>query len=193
MRTSQRMWTIAAAAITLIATACGPRISVRTQVAPDAGLSSRHTFRILPVPVRRVDAAAAQSDDPMRANSITNRVLVADLIQGFEQRGYVPTTDTPDFEVAYYASVRDKLDINTWNYGYTWRGWPRRYADIREYTEGTVIVDVIDPMTKNLLWRGQGVAAVSNKPDEYVQELDRTVAKILEKFPQAAQPAGAGL
>jgi hypothetical protein len=129
----------------------------------------------------------------MLANSITNRVLVADLIEGFEQRGYVPTTETADFEVAYYASVRDKLDINTWNYGYTWRGWPRRYADIREYTEGTVIVDVVDPMTKNLLWRGQGVAAVSSNPNEYVQELDKTVSKILEKFPQAVAQTAAGL
>jgi hypothetical protein len=27
--------------------------------------------------------------------------------------------------------------------------------------EGTVVIDVINPTTKDLLWRGQGIAAVS--------------------------------
>jgi uncharacterized protein DUF4136 len=187
MRTTQL---IAAA---LVMAACSHPVSVRTEVAPDAALASRHTFRILPVPPRRVDAAAAYSDDPMLANSITNRSLVDDLERGFTERGYTLSTGNADFGVAYYASVRDKLNIDTWNYGYTRRGWPRPYSDVTEYTEGTVIVDVIDPATMNLLWRGQGVAAVSDDPGKYMNELGKTVTAILKEFPQAQVPASAGL
>jgi len=44
---------------------------------------------------------------------------------------------------------------------------------------------VLDPRTKELLWRGQGVARVSDDEPQYEQELWKTVTAILEKFPQA--------
>ena len=55
-----------------------------------------------------------------------------------------------------------------------------------QYTEGTVLVDVFDPKTKDLLWRGQGVAAVSDNQAQYEQELKKTVAAIVDKFPAVA-------
>jgi hypothetical protein len=56
---------------------------------------------------------------------------------------------------------------------------------VNEYTQGSVIVDVIDPQTQELLWRGQGVANVSSDPGKYTQEMNQSVAAILKKFPQA--------
>jgi hypothetical protein len=178
-------------AVALTATACTPSVDVRTQTAPDASIGGRQTFWILAVPARRVDAASAASDDPMLANSITNRALVNDLTRAFEGRGYVVNATNPDFTVAYYASTREKLDLNTWNYGYSWRRWPRQYVDVTQYTEGTVIVDVIDPASKELLWRGQGVSAVSSDPAKYASELNKTVTAVLSKFPQASPSATA--
>jgi hypothetical protein len=175
----------------LTAAACTPSVDVRTQTAPDASIEGRQTFWILPVPARRVDAASAASDDPMLANSITNRALINDLTRAFEGRGYAVNATNPDFTVAYYASTREKLDLNTWNYGYSWRRWPRQYVDVTQYTEGTVIVDVIDPASKELLWRGQGVSAVSSDPAKYASELNKTVTAILSKFPQASPSATA--
>lgn len=122
----------------------------------------------------------------MLANSITNRELVNDLTRAFESRGYVVNATNPDFTVAYYASTREKLNLDTWNYGYYWRRFPRQYATVTEYTEGTVIVDVVDPVTKELLWRGQGVSPVSNDPAKYASELNKTVTAILEMFPAAS-------
>jgi uncharacterized protein YlxP (DUF503 family) len=62
---------------------------------------------------------------------------------------------------------------------------------VTQYTEGTVIVDVIDPKTKDLLWRGQGVAAVSNNEQQYEQELQKTVEAIVDKFPASTKVAQA--
>lgn len=47
----------------------------------------------------------------------------------------------------------------------------------------------IDPKTKELLWRGQGVAAVSDDVQAYQREVEKTVAAILQKFPPAPQSA----
>jgi hypothetical protein len=168
----------------LIASACsGPSVHVTTATAPNAVLAGRHTFRLLDVPQRR--NGISTPDDPMLTNSMTNEVLREDITRAFESRGYAPSGDTPDLAVAYYASARDKLDLQTWDYGYTWRGWPRQYVDVNEYTQGTVIVDVVDPTTKTLLWRGKGVAQVSDSPATYEKELGKTVNAILSKFPSA--------
>lgn len=167
--------------------ACGPRIDVRTVANPDLGIGSRKTFRVLPVPERR-GGPSSSPDDPMLVNSLSNRALRNDLVQAFEDRGYVETETAPDFEVAYYASAREKLDVTSWDYGYAWRPrWWRGWGptDVTEYTEGSVIIDVIDPTTKELLWRGRGVAAVSDNERTYESDLEKTVTAVLNKFPMA--------
>jgi hypothetical protein len=103
----------------------------------------------------------------------------------------------PDFSVAYYASARQKLDVTYWDYGYPW--WPR-WGPLRRpgvamttlYTEGTLIVDVVDPRSNELLWRGQSKSEVSDDQQEYLRQVSKSVKAILERFPRAlprARPA----
>src|SRR5216683_6250539 len=172
--------------------ACAPAVQVRTALSPDASLGGLRTFRVQPTPKPHI-ARAQSTSDPMLVNSISNRALRADLRQGFEKLGYAVNDSTPDFCVAYYASTNQQLDVTTYDYGYSfrprwWRGWGPRYRDVyapmvTQYTQGTVIVDVFDPKTKDLLWRGQGVAAVSDNEAQYEQELKKTVEAIVDKFP----------
>src|SRR6267378_4341801 len=174
--------------------ACASAVQVRTALSPDASLSGLRTFRVQPTPKPSI-ASAQSTGDPMLVNSISNRALRTDLRQGFEKLGYTVNDSTPDFCVAYYASTNQQLDISAYDYGYSfrprwWRGWGPRYRHlyapmVTQYTQGTVIVDVFDPKSKELLWRGQGVAAVSDNQEQYVQELQTTVGAILAKFPAA--------
>ncbi len=189
-----RIQGLAVAALTGLGVACGPGVRVQTIVSPDAGLTNRRTFRILSPPQPRRPGPPSQLD-PMRVNSITNRVLRDALVRGFEKAGYVRADSGPDFEVAYYASTRERLDVTYWNYGYPWRpryrpGWGRYWTTltVTQYTEGTVLVDVIDPATKDLLWRGRGTAVVSEDVERYADDLRTTVAAILDRFPAAAPP-----
>src|SRR5690606_15914200 len=97
--------------------------------------------------------------------------------------GYRMTSVDPDFEVAYYARAIDRLEVTNVNRGY----YSRYYDDIRvyEYTEGTVVIDVVDPSTKELLWRGSGVATVSDNPRKYARQLNEAVSEIVGRFPPA--------
>ena len=194
---------VPAAAVVALA-ACASAVQVRTALSPDASLTGLRTFRVEQTPKPKI-ANAQSNSDPMLVNSISNRALRSDLQQGFEKLGYAVNDSTPDFCVAYYASTDQKLDITTWNYGYPfrprrWAGWgfyqPRFGAAfdpmVTQYTQGTVIVDVFDPKTKDLLWRGQGVANVSDNQQEYTQELQTTVGAILAKFPAAPAKVAQG-
>src|SRR5438105_2999 len=130
------------AAIFLAPTACAS-VDVRTLTSPDANLSALRTFRIMQH-AKAQSPSPSSTNDPMLVNSISNRALRADLIKGFENRGYA-LSDTPDFTVAYYASTKDKLDVTYWDYGYPYypRWWgfgPYEQPTVTEYTQGTVIV-----------------------------------------------------
>jgi hypothetical protein len=70
---------VAYATLALATVGCGRSIEVRTMVAPDAGLSTLHTFRMLPGPARRDGHAATGADDPMINNSIANRAIRAPM------------------------------------------------------------------------------------------------------------------
>lgn len=178
-------WFTALAATTLLAS-CAASTRVHTTVAPDARLERLHTFRVLTPPPRQ-DGRVTPTD-PMLDNTITNRALREDLANAFTSRGYTLDDRDPDFTVAYYASTKDKLDVRMWDYGYRgrWGGWrePAGYA-VQPFTEGTVIVDVVDARTRDLLWRGMGVSRVSDDPDEYVRALRKVAKDIVGKFPTA--------
>jgi hypothetical protein len=179
-----------AAAIALAVSACGPSIRVTTTAAPNVSFAQLHRFRILTPPPRT--AGRPLPDDPMLVNSISNQVLHTSITDAFVSRGYTLDPTAPDFTVAYYASAREKLDVMLWDYGYRgrWGGW---YAggpvEVSTYTEGTVIVDVIDAHTKELLWRGRGQAMTSSDPAEYQQHLRDAVQAIVRKFPMATHLA----
>jgi hypothetical protein len=183
---------------------------VRTTVEPGANLTGLRTFYVLTPPTRSANATPLSANDPMLDNSITNTALRGDLTQAFQSRGYAPTArQGADFVVAYYAGTKEKFDTTYWGptfdpgWRYSYRGrrgwaWPYYGAgyyggpyygggglNVNEYTQGQVIVDVTDPRTSELLWRGQGVEPVSNDPARYANDLQGVVNAVVAKFPQA--------
>jgi hypothetical protein len=170
--------------LTVALAACSP-VRVTTTVAPDANFGGFRTFKVLDVPARR-GAARSIANDPMLDNSITNRALRQHLANAFMARNYTVDQVNPDFTVAYYASRRGELDVREYDYGYPgrWGGWrDRGGVEVRPYIEGTVIVDVVNPKTHELVWRGRGVSDVSDDPETYAQNLNRAIGAIVKKFP----------
>ena len=189
-----RMTPALTAAVVLTLAACASLPQVRTAVSPDGGIGSPHTFSILPAP--RHYGGVEGANDPMLGSSSANRALRNALLEGFARRGYAVADSSPDFAVAYYATTKQKLDIMRWDYGYPWwphwwRGWgprgPVGPMEATEYAPGTVVVDVIDSKTRELLWRGKGLASVSDDERAYELDLQKTITAILARFPRARQ------
>lgn len=180
---------ISIATLAMSLTGCRGGIEVRTMVAPDAGLSSLHTFRMLPGPARRDGRPTTGADDPMISNSIANRAIRERIVKALQERGYTLDERNPDFAVAFYATAREKLDVSVWDYGYPfyprWPRYPRPVPAVTQYTEGSVVIDVIRAGTRELLWRGEGKAELSDGPGENVQQLAKAAAAIVAKFPEA--------
>lgn len=52
-----------------------------------------------------------------------------------------------------------------------------------DYKEGTVIIDMYDAKTKQLIWRSSAEDTLSNKEEKNEKNLEKGVAKMLKKFP----------
>ena len=124
----------------------------------------------------------------------TNTIAMARFHTAIEReldkKGYRKTTERPDFLVAYHTSIDEKTLVHSVpNYGpgpgfyHAGVGYQDVYQT--QYEEGTLIIDIVDPRTKNLLWRGIAKAAVDSldDPEKKTQQTNEAVQKILEKFP----------
>ena len=178
-----------AALILLLGASCASQVQVRTQAAPNARFAGRSTFRILQAPSPM--GVSLGFNDPMLFNSVTNLGIREDIQRAFVDRGYKYSPDSADLDVAYYATAAPTLHIRFFNYGYAWNNLPREYTDVDEYEAGTVIIDVVDPATHELVWRGTSVSRVYQDPDMYLVEIRKAVDGIVKKFPTATPQATA--
>ena len=70
--------------------------------------------------------------------------------------------------------------------GWRWRGFGgmgEATTTEQDYKEGTLVVDLYDAKTKELIWRGSAEDTLSDKEAKNEKNLDKGVAKMFKKFP----------
>jgi hypothetical protein len=53
----------------------------------------------------------------------------------------------------------------------------------QDYKEGTLVVDIYDTNSKQLIWRGSAEDTLSDKAEKNEKSLDKGVAKMFQEFP----------
>ena len=173
--------------LVLAGCATGPKIS--SEVDPEADFGSYRSFGFY---------APLALEKEGYATLTTDRIKAAARAQ-MESRGYVFTADPPDLWVNLNAYLQEKTDVSTiptvdYNYYYSYRArsyfavpyWRDR-TDVRQYTEGTLNVDLVDRAKNRLVWEGIAVGRVSKvKPEERGARIDSAVAEIFARFPHRA-------
>jgi hypothetical protein len=69
--------------------------------------------------------------------------------------------------------------------GWRWHGWGDGMATttVENIPVGTLVVDIYDTSTKQLIWRGLAHDQLSDKPDKDTKKLEKAVSKMFDKFP----------
>lgn len=69
--------------------------------------------------------------------------------------------------------------------GWRWRGWGGSTAitTVERVPVGTVIVDIYDSSSKQLIWRGLAQDTLSDNPEKNTKKLSKAVNKMFKKFP----------
>jgi hypothetical protein len=88
-------------------------------------------------------------------------------------------------------NIEKALDVSSFGYGgyYGWGGWGGDFGgtnvNVVDVPMGTLMVDMVDGATKQMVWRGiaQGTVPASSTPEQSDKRINKAVAKLLKKFP----------
>lgn len=151
-----------------------------------------------------VTGKTATDKKVLKTNTIMHDRIVNTVNLQLELQGFVQQKQDPDFLVNYNITSEKKTDIRTydnyggygpswgWGFGYAHRGMAiSTYSETRvdEYQQGTLIIDIIDPKTNRLIWRGVGSKRLPETSDVDVMDklIHEIVSNILQKFPPLTQ------
>ena len=96
--------------------------------------------------------------------------------------------NNPDVLIAFHVGSKDKIQVTDWGYRYSpyYWGYGGRNIDVYSYTEGQLIIDIVDSSSMQLVWRGSGTKVLGSgqkSPEEAQRAIDEAVMKIMESFP----------
>lgn len=192
MQLSRRFsgWVLGICILLLAGCATGPQIT--SEADPEADFGSYRTFGFY---------APLALEKEGYATPTTDRIKAAARAQ-LESRGYVYTPEQPDLWVNLNAYMQKRTDVTSfptvdYNYYYSYRA--RSYfampfwhdeTHVRQYTEGTLNVDLVDRRKNRLAWEGIAVGRIAKlKPEERAARIDSTVAEIFARYPYRAGSA----
>ena len=131
-----------------------------------------------------------ETKDPLNVDRIkhaVNAVLAA--------RGWTMVDSGADVAVVAMEITRDQQTLNTFydglGGGWGWRrfgggGFGEATTTTDTYKVGTVVVDLFDTKTKQLIWRGSASDTLSDNSDKNIKNLNESVDKMFKHFPPGA-------
>ncbi|SHI09863.1 DUF4136 domain-containing protein [Ferrimonas marina] len=120
-------------------------------------------------------------------NAITNTLQSKGLSQ-------VDAADA-DILVNYLTKIEKKVNVDTfyssfgyhpYYYGrYPFHAGVRADTRVREYQEGTLLIDLVDNENRTLIWRGSGTDTLKQNqtPAQRTEQVNEVVSAIMEQFP----------
>jgi len=124
-----------------------------------------------------------ETRDPLlvdRIKSAVNASLTA--------KGWMPMQSGGAVTVIALEMTKEHSTVNTWydGFGGGWR-WGGSFGEattsVEPYKVGTLVVDLFDAKTKQLIWRGSASDTLSSKSGKNIKDLDKGVDKMFEHFP----------
>jgi hypothetical protein len=159
-------------------------VSVSHDFDSQADFAKLRTYGWLAAP----ESTSESVQKELQTNSLVEGRVKKAVNRQLAAKGLRETTQDPDFQVAFHTGVEDKTDIQSWGYGYGYWGMRGGGISTIHYQEGTLILDFIDPKSKNLIWRGVGKKVLSGKttPERSEKTINTAVEEILKKYPPSS-------
>ncbi|MGQ0734698.1 MAG: DUF4136 domain-containing protein [Acidobacteriota bacterium] len=177
----QVLWPAAAATLALSLTACAAAMNVSSHVASGLDFSTYKTVGWGP-PDELPTGDPRLDQNPFFQDHVQGAVEKGLAAQGFEQT----TTGTPDLLIHYHASITTRVDVNRIDreYGYCYG----EDCEVRvvEFEAGTLVLDLVDARTKQVIWRGWAqhrVGDILDDPDEMAERITEAVSRMLQRLP----------
>jgi hypothetical protein len=146
----------------------------------------------------KTEETGLQQADPLLHSRIVNGIEHYITLGGTRE-----VLENPDVYVTYHTNTKEDVSFNTSSYGYGYPGgWGyggyygahgygyggyggMSTTTVSTYIRGTLIVDVWDAKTKELVWRGMAAnITVSDNPNKMATRIDKALKKMIDKWQQ---------
>lgn len=128
-----------------------------------------------------------KTKDPLDVDRIKSAVNAA-----LATKGWTQVASGGDISVVAIEMTQEKQTLNTFydgfGGGWGWRrfgggGFGEATTTTDTYNVGTLVVDLFDTKTKQLVWRGSSSDTLSNNADKNIKNLNKGAEKMFKDFP----------
>jgi hypothetical protein len=164
----------------VIITGCSPEIRVYSDYDPDYDLKKYATFNWIQI------TNIESGNNPLHYNELNDKRIKLAVQEQLIGRGYALSKENPDLVLHYHIIVDDQSIVTTDPHGYFYSPyWMHLRTNVYQYREGTLIIDLMESKTNNLIWRGWAGSALEGvyTSDQIDALIKRAVDKIFKKFP----------
>ena len=128
-------------------------------------------------------------------NQIGEKRVMDEFTEALTGKGWKLAAEGGDALVVVHGAGETKRSLNTFYSGmggYGWRGWGAggfgsATTNVSEYTEGTLVVDIYEAKTKQLLWRGVAQGELKDTPEKRQKQLAKVTDKLFKDFPPGSK------
>lgn len=180
-----RMWRhLPLVLVLILAWGCGG-MAVRTDFDPTADFTTFRTYAFAGMTDLNQGGVLDNSLVRKRLEQMVGEQLAG---KGLQQVG---TGDKPDLLVHYWVGLKEKQRVESTGpavgmYGRRGPyGYGAGYSGVTtyEYTEGTLILDLVTPAKNELVWRGTIVGTLTDSKEKNLQMTGDAIVKAFAEYP----------
>jgi hypothetical protein len=192
----------------LVLLSCAFLITSCTSAPPKPAVDYKQEYNFMQVKKIALYKQSGQvsGDNPLQLSDIQRDRIDTALTYALGNRGFqiVDDTSQADLLASWHLVTQHKTDVRTYetpaygsSMGYSRYGGYNRYSryncwscaptrtevSVKNYTQGTFIVDMIDPKMNKSVWRGVTQSKLKGKHDEDQGKYNEAATAIFASFP----------
>jgi Domain of unknown function (DUF4136) len=158
-------------------------------VAQDVKIDYDKAFNFSPVKTYSIKVGTTWGND------LSQRRVLTEFDEAIAAEGWTKVADgQEDIQVILHGATQTKQSASTFysgmgGYGYRGFGGGTGTAStvVSEYRVGTLVVDMFDAKSKNLVFRGTADDEISDNPEKNAKKLEKASTKVFKDFPPSAK------
>ena len=158
-------------------------------VAQDVKIDYDKAFNFAPVKTYSLKLGTAWGND------LSQRRVLTEFDEAIAAKGWKKVAeDQADLQVILHGATQTKRTASTFytgmggGYGgYRYGGMGSSSTVVSEYAIGMLVVDMFEPKTKTLVFRGTAEDEISDNPEKNAKRVEKAATKMFKEFPPAAK------
>jgi uncharacterized protein DUF4136 len=159
--------------LALLASSATPAQDVTTNSMPGTNFAQNHTYKWVPI------------EGASHPNQIVDAQINSSIDSQLAGKGLMKTDgEKADLLIGYQVSVDHEKQWNAYSMGGPRMGGMGS-ATSSTISVGTLVLDMYDPTTKQLVWTGRATKTLdlSNSQEKKQKNLDKAMQKLLKNYP----------